>query len=84
MLCYSSASSILWSLLFSNYNDGCSEPSGDFDYAAIGEPIMQITLEPGDMLYFPRGTIHEVVCLFVWKFVLHSGQLLVITLFPCF
>jgi len=26
---------------------------------AIGEPIYECTLEPGDMLYFPRGTIHQ-------------------------
>jgi len=25
----------------------------------IGEPIYECTLEPGDMLYFPRGTVHQ-------------------------
>jgi len=25
----------------------------------IGEPILEVTLEPGDMLYFPRGVIHQ-------------------------
>jgi len=25
----------------------------------LGEPIYETTLEPGDMLYFPRGTIHQ-------------------------
>jgi len=25
----------------------------------IGEPTMEVTLEPGDMLYFPRGVIHQ-------------------------
>jgi len=25
----------------------------------IGEPIMEVTLEAGDMLYFPRGVIHQ-------------------------
>jgi len=25
----------------------------------IGEPTMTVTLEPGDMLYFPRGVIHQ-------------------------
>jgi len=25
----------------------------------IGEPMMEITMEPGDMLYFPRGVIHQ-------------------------
>lgn len=26
---------------------------------SIGEPIFEVTLEPGDLLYFPRGTIHQ-------------------------
>lgn len=26
---------------------------------SIGEPLFEATLEPGDMLYFPRGTIHQ-------------------------
>lgn len=26
---------------------------------AIGEPIFEVILEPGDLLYFPRGTIHQ-------------------------
>jgi len=31
----------------------------DLKEADIGEPIMEITLQPGDLLYFPRGTIHQ-------------------------
>ena len=26
----------------------------------IGQPILDIILEPGDLLYFPRGIIHQV------------------------
>lgn len=26
----------------------------------IGKPIMEVVLEPGDVLYMPRGTIHQV------------------------
>lgn len=26
----------------------------------IGDPILDVVLEPGDLLYFPRGTIHQV------------------------
>ncbi|XP_015518365.2 ribosomal oxygenase 1 [Neodiprion pinetum] len=33
--------------------------SDDFDQSEIGEPIMDIVLETGDLLYFPRGTIHQ-------------------------
>lgn len=33
--------------------------SKNFDQAEIGEPIMEVTLEAGDMLYFPRGYIHQ-------------------------
>lgn len=33
--------------------------SENFAQDEIGEPIMKVTLEPGDMLYFPRGYIHQ-------------------------
>lgn len=26
----------------------------------LGEPILDVVLEPGDLLYFPRGTYHQV------------------------
>lgn len=35
------------------------ECSGDLGYEDIGPPSMEVTLNPGDVLYFPRGTIHE-------------------------
>eukprot|EP00944_MAST-04C_sp_MAST-4C-sp1_P001375 g1375.t1 len=35
--------------------------SGNFDQKDIGEPVMDIVLSPGDMLYFPRGWIHQAV-----------------------
>lgn len=33
--------------------------SGNFTDTDVGEPILEKTLEPGDLLYFPRGTIHQ-------------------------
>lgn len=33
--------------------------SGNFAEDEIGEPILERTLEAGDLLYFPRGTIHQ-------------------------
>lgn len=35
--------------------------SKNFDQEEIGAPIMEVTLEAGDMLYFPRGYIHQGV-----------------------
>ena len=29
----------------------------------VGEPILDVILEAGDLLYFPRGTIHQVLTL---------------------
>lgn len=55
--------------------------SGDLAASDLGQPIaevsssgshhpsrftlMQILLQPGDLLYFPRGHIHEVACFFL-------------------
>lgn len=33
--------------------------SKNFDQNEIGDPIMEVILEAGDMLYFPRGYIHQ-------------------------
>eukprot|EP01052_Picozoa_sp_SAG31_P007354 SAG31_NODE_350_length_17241_cov_156.139715_12_plen_591_part_00 len=33
--------------------------SADFDPSEIGEPVLSVTLKPGDLLYFPRGWIHQ-------------------------
>jgi bifunctional lysine-specific demethylase and histidyl-hydroxylase NO66 len=33
--------------------------SENFSQEDIGEPILDVTLEPGDLLYFPRGYIHQ-------------------------
>lgn len=30
---------------------------------AIGEPLLDVTLQPGDLLYLPRGTIHQAEAL---------------------
>lgn len=35
------------------------ESSGNLNADEIGEPIFEKILEPGDLLYFPRGTIHQ-------------------------
>lgn len=35
--------------------------AGNFEQEEISDPILDIILEPGDMLYFPRGTIHQVM-----------------------
>lgn len=35
----------------------------NFDEAEIGEPILEVVLEAGDLLYFPRGFIHQGECL---------------------
>ena len=32
----------------------------NFTEADIGEPMLEVVLEPGDLLYFPRGFIHQV------------------------
>ena len=36
-----------------------SQSSGDLPESIIGPPIMDVTLEEGDVLYMPRGTIHQ-------------------------
>lgn len=35
------------------------ESSPNFQENEIGEPAFRHTLKPGDMLYFPRGWIHQ-------------------------
>uniref|UniRef100_A0A665WQ52 Bifunctional lysine-specific demethylase and histidyl-hydroxylase n=1 Tax=Echeneis naucrates TaxID=173247 RepID=A0A665WQ52_ECHNA len=35
----------------------------NFDQADIGKPILEVVLEAGDLLYFPRGFIHQGDCL---------------------
>lgn len=36
-----------------------NHPSGDLESSALGKPFMEIELKPGDVLYLPRGTIHQ-------------------------
>lgn len=48
--------------LYNPRNDSENLPrfsSGNFSEEEIGEPILDVVLEPGDLLYFPRGTIHQ-------------------------
>lgn len=35
------------------------DSSHNFSKEEIGDPLMEVTLNAGDLLYFPRGTIHE-------------------------
>jgi lysine-specific demethylase/histidyl-hydroxylase NO66 len=35
--------------------------SANFSQDEIGKPLIEVTLEPGDLLYFPRGFIHQAV-----------------------
>ncbi|KAL2082638.1 hypothetical protein ACEWY4_022456 [Coilia grayii] len=37
--------------------------SPNFNQAEIGKPILDVVLEAGDLLYFPRGFIHQGDCL---------------------
>jgi lysine-specific demethylase/histidyl-hydroxylase NO66 len=34
--------------------------SPNFSQEEIGEPVAELTLQPGEMLYLPRGFIHQV------------------------
>eukprot|EP00854_Cymbomonas_tetramitiformis_P033925 gene33925-43836_t len=35
--------------------------SGDFTQEEVGEPIVDVVLHPGDIMYMPRGCIHQAV-----------------------
>ncbi|MCJ8743866.1 hypothetical protein PDJAM_G00099200 [Pangasius djambal] len=37
--------------------------SPNFSQSEIGKPMLDVVLEPGDLLYFPRGFIHQGNCL---------------------
>ena len=36
--------------------------SPNFQQGEIGEPVLEAVLEPGDLLYMPRGTVHQASC----------------------
>jgi lysine-specific demethylase/histidyl-hydroxylase NO66 len=36
--------------------------SPNFAQDEIGEPVLEVILEPGDVLYMPRGTVHQASC----------------------
>lgn len=35
--------------------------SGNYKQEELGQPLFDAVLEPGDILYFPRGTVHQAV-----------------------
>ena len=35
-----------------------SRPSSDLQPADLGQPVLETVLEPGHLLYLPRGTVH--------------------------
>jgi len=37
--------------------------SQNLDQDQLGEPILEVDLEPGDLIYMPRGTVHQGNCL---------------------
>ncbi|ESO87692.1 hypothetical protein LOTGIDRAFT_194127 [Lottia gigantea] len=52
--------------LYSPKNESGTLPrfsSDNFSEEEIGEPILNIVLDAGDLLYFPRGTIHQATAL---------------------
>jgi ribosomal protein L16 Arg81 hydroxylase len=38
-----------------------SQSSGDLSHDEIGKPMLEVTLRPGDVLYLPRGFVHEAI-----------------------
>ncbi|KAA6418069.1 MAG: bifunctional lysine-specific demethylase and histidyl-hydroxylase NO66-like [Trebouxia sp. A1-2] len=38
-----------------------AQPSGDLPEDTLGDPVMDVTLQVGDVLYMPRGTVHQAV-----------------------
>lgn len=38
-----------------------SQPSGNLTQDIAGKPISEVTLQVGDVLYLPRGTVHQAV-----------------------
>lgn len=51
----------LSTITVSNYDSVLSCP-GNFNQQELGVPIMEALLEAGDLLYFPRGFIHQAHC----------------------
>jgi len=37
-------------------------PSGDLPRSRLGRRVLRATLRPGDLLYLPRGFVHEAAC----------------------
>ncbi|XP_028923232.1 ribosomal oxygenase 1 [Ornithorhynchus anatinus] len=37
-------------------------PGPDLAPGALGRPLLQVVLRPGDLLYFPRGFVHQADC----------------------
>ena len=47
--------------MLSGFSDALTS-SPNFSQDDLGEPVLQTVLEPGDLLYFPRGFIHQAEC----------------------
>lgn len=51
------------------YNPRCEEEtlprfsSPNYSSADVGAPILDVVLEAGDLIYFPRGFVHQAACL---------------------
>jgi lysine-specific demethylase/histidyl-hydroxylase NO66 len=47
--------------------------AGNFSQSEIGQPFLDVVLEAGDFLYFPRGVVHQVCCSSVLWFVIFQA-----------
>ncbi|XP_015171682.1 PREDICTED: bifunctional lysine-specific demethylase and histidyl-hydroxylase NO66 [Polistes dominula] len=52
-----------WKLYYTTNDKGilARYSSKDFKHSELGEPYFDKVITPGDMLYLPRGTIHEAI-----------------------
>ena len=48
---------------FVSENPSCDKDRFKLDKTTLGQPVLDVVLEQGDILYFPRGMPHEPFCL---------------------
>jgi hypothetical protein len=49
-----------WTLYKPQHNHALpNQPSGDLQLSELGPPLQEVVLEPGDVLYLPRGMVHQ-------------------------